>query len=284
MEGDSMKFIYVDESGGRDQNDVFTMCGLMVDAYKLRKKTEDFDQLLKGIFSKYPGVRKDLKTTKFINGDGGWSKVPADERKALLYQLCELAISNGGKIFGIGLSFNRFDAATQAGLGQPFGKNYWLASAMFLCGVIQKRMQAVSESKGLTVVILDDNKQEMPGLAEALNKNSAWYDALYQVQEEKRGVKRWVPRTDTDRFDQIVNTPFAVRSDHSSLVQVADAISYVYRRNLELMAMPEEWLGEKQYHAQLFAMLDSQREKMGRCVETSCVQFFKQACHTGWKL
>jgi len=279
-----MKFIYVDESGGRDQNDVFTMCGLMVDAYKLRKKTEDFDQLLEGIYSQYPGVRKDLKTTKFINGDGGWSKVPADERKALLYQLCELAVSNGGKIFGIGLSFSRFDAAAQVGLGQPFGKNYWLASAMFLCGVIQKRMQAVSESKGLTVVIMDDNKQEMPGLAEALNKNNAWYDALYQVQEEKRGVKRWVPRADADRFDQIVNTPFAVKSDHSSLVQVADAISYVYRRHLELMALPEVWSGEKQYYEQLFTMLDSQREKMGRCVETPCVQFFKRACHTGWKL
>ena len=104
----------------------------------------------------------------------------------------------------------------QPNLGQPFGKNYWLASAMFLCGVVQKRMQAVSESKGLTVVIMDDNKQEMPGLSEALHKNSAWYDALYQVQEEKRGVKRWVPRTDADRFDQIVNTPFAVKSDHSS--------------------------------------------------------------------
>ena len=36
-----MKFIYVDESGGRDQGDIFTMCGLMVDAYKLRNNTED---------------------------------------------------------------------------------------------------------------------------------------------------------------------------------------------------------------------------------------------------
>jgi hypothetical protein len=279
-----MKFIYVDESGGRDQHDVFTMCGLMVDAYKLRKKTEDFDRLLEGIFSKYPGVRKDLKTTKFINGDGGWSKVSADERKALLYQLCELAVSNGGKIFGLGLSFSRFDAAVQAGFGHPFGKNHWLASAMFLCGVVQKRMQVVSESKGLTVVIMDDNKQEMPGLAEALYKNNAWYDALYQVQEEKRGVKRWVPRTDEDRFDQIVNTPFAVKSDHSSLVQVSDAISYVYRRHLELMALPEEWSGEKQYYEQLYLLLDSQREKMGRCAETPCVKFFKQSCHAGWKL
>ena len=44
MEGKGMKFIYVDESGGRDQGDVFTMCGLMVDAYKLRKKTKILTQ------------------------------------------------------------------------------------------------------------------------------------------------------------------------------------------------------------------------------------------------
>jgi hypothetical protein len=30
-----MKFIYIDESGSRDQGDVFVMCGLMVDAYPL---------------------------------------------------------------------------------------------------------------------------------------------------------------------------------------------------------------------------------------------------------
>ena len=35
-----MKFIYVDESGAAGDSDVFVMCGLMVDAYKLRKKTE----------------------------------------------------------------------------------------------------------------------------------------------------------------------------------------------------------------------------------------------------
>lgn len=43
-----MKFIYVDESGGRDQGDIFTMCGLMVDANKMRKKTADLDAKLPG--------------------------------------------------------------------------------------------------------------------------------------------------------------------------------------------------------------------------------------------
>ena len=79
-----MKFIYVDESGARDQGDVFVMCGLMVDAYKLRKKTEDFDRRLETVFANHEGNRPDFKTSRFINGKGGWSAVDATERKAFL--------------------------------------------------------------------------------------------------------------------------------------------------------------------------------------------------------
>ncbi len=50
-----MKFIYIDESGGQDQGDVFTMFGLMVDAYKLRKKTEEFDCMLGELFAEHRG-------------------------------------------------------------------------------------------------------------------------------------------------------------------------------------------------------------------------------------
>ena len=92
------------------------------------------------------------------------------------------------------------------------------------------------------------------------------------------------PRTKADRFDQIVNTVFAIKSDHSSLVQVADAISYVYRRRLELATATEEWAGEKQYYAGLVGILEPQREKIGHCCPAPCCTFFDQASHQGWKL
>jgi hypothetical protein len=65
-----MKFIYIDESGARDQSDVFVMCGLMVDAYKLRKKTEDFDRRLEELFALHPGNRTNFKASRFMNGKG----------------------------------------------------------------------------------------------------------------------------------------------------------------------------------------------------------------------
>lgn len=138
--------------------------------------------------------------------------------------------------------------------------------------------------EGLTIFIMDDNKAEMPRLTESLHRPSDWYDGLYQLQGKKKGQTLWAPRTDSDRFDQIINTAFAIKSDHSSLIQVADAISYVYRRHLELLAGQEAWLGERQYYAGLVAKLDKQREKIGRCPDTPGVRFFRQARHEGWSL
>ncbi|ESY85802.1 hypothetical protein X739_16105 [Mesorhizobium sp. LNHC220B00] len=71
----------------RDQGDVFVMSGLMVDAYKLRKKTADFDAKLEAIFAQHPGARGDLKTKRFINGAGAWNPVPAQQRKGFLREM-----------------------------------------------------------------------------------------------------------------------------------------------------------------------------------------------------
>lgn len=279
-----MKFIYVDESGARDQGDVFVMCGLMVDAYKLRKKTADFDAKLEELFARHPGARTELKTKRFINGAGAWRDIDALERKQFLKEVCELAVANGGKIFGIGLSFEAFDAAVNGGHAHPFGNSYWISSAMFTSSLVQKKMQGVSGGKGLTVVIMDDNKVEMANYSDALYACDPWYDGLYQIQKRKRGVTDWVARTAKTRFEQIINTSFAIKSNHSSLVQVADALSYVYRRHLELQNTPEAYAGEQAYYAGLVATLDGAREKIGRVPNVPCTQFFDQAKHAGWQL
>ncbi len=279
-----MKFIYVDESGSAGGSDVFVMCGLMVDAYKLRKKTADFDKMLAEFLARHPGSSTELKTSKFINGKGGWSKISADERKDFLRRICELAVANGGKLFGIGLSFDALGRVREGGHGHPFGESYWLAAGMFTCALVQKKMQGVKNSKGLTVVIMDDNKAEMPRLSDGLYGADEWYDGLYQVRGTKRRKKLWLARSPEDRFDHIINTAFAIKSHHSSLVQVADAICYVYRRHLELKACDEAYPGETAYYQSLVDILEPHREKLGQCPPAPCVEFYKAAKHPGWKL
>jgi hypothetical protein len=279
-----LKFIYVDESGDQDGGDVFVMCGLMVDAYKLRKKTADFDEMLAALRARHPGAKTELKTSQFINGRSGWSKVPPQERKDFLANVCRLAVGNGGKLYGLGLSFGKFDQAKTAGHGQPSADSYWLAAAMFTSSLIQKKMQGVKASKGLTVVIMDDHKMGMPGLSNGLYDADGWYDGLFQERKKIRGKAVWVPRKPGDRFDQIINTAFAIKSDHSSLVQVADVIAYVYRRHLELKAQPEKYVGESAYYEMLVGILEPQREKLGQTPNEPCVTFYKATVHPDWAI
>ena len=279
-----MKFIYIDESGSRDEGDVFVTCGLMVDAYKLRKKTADFDARLEALFARHPGARTELKTKRFINGSGGWRNIDAQERKDFLTDVCRLAVSNGGRVYGIAISYAAFDTAIEADHGHPFGASYWLTGALFTGCLVQKKMQTIRNSKGLTVVIMDDNKAEMPEFSGALYEADPWLDGLYQLQKRRRGVLTWQPRTTNDRFDHIINTAFAIKSNHSSLIQVADAICYIYRRHLELMTDEEVWVGEQAYYQSLFNILEPQREKLGRCPNASCRTFYCDAKHPEWEL
>lgn len=279
-----MKFIYIDESGSRGEGDVFVTCGLMVDAYKLRRKTAEFDARLEALFARHPGSRTELKTKRFINGRGGWRHVNPQERKDFLADVCRLAVSNGGKVYGIGFSYAGLDAAIEADHGHPFGDSYWLAGALYTSCLVQKKMQTVSNSKGLTVVIMDDNKAEMPAISDSLYDADPWFDGLYRVQKRRRGVLGWQPRTSNNRFDHIINTAFAIKSNHSSLVQVADGISYVYRRYLELTVDEEAWRGERAYYQSLVDILEPQREKLGRCPDAPCRAFFRAAKHPEWEL
>jgi hypothetical protein len=55
----------------------------LIDAYRLRKHTTSFDEMIKAFLAKHEGSPTELKTHAFINGDGGWSKINAGERKVI---------------------------------------------------------------------------------------------------------------------------------------------------------------------------------------------------------
>jgi hypothetical protein len=278
-----MKFVYVDESGGQDQGDVFVMAGVLIDAYRLRKYTAKFDEMITAFLEKHPGAPQEIKTKPFINGTGGWSKVDAAERKAFLINVCDLVVECA-RVFATGISFRRFAEALNAGHGHTFGKSYWLGSAMFVAALVQKRMLGENGNKGLTVLICDDNKQEMENLADALYEADPWFDPLYQRTRKKKGATAWVEISNDERFDQIVNCAFAIKSQHSSLIQVADVVSYVYRRHLELKSDKEAWEGERKYFSDLVDKLDSKREHLGRNPGGPCIDFYETARHPEWEL
>lgn len=145
-------------------------------------------------------------------------------------------------------------------------------------------MQGKPNNKGLTVLIFDDNKAHMPKVSDGLYLAEPWFDALYQQTKKVKGKNQWGELKQPQRFDHIINTAFAIKSQHSSLVQVADAVSYVYRRHLELAAQPEAWAGEQAFYTGLIARLDSKRERLGRTPDAQCIDFYNAVQHPAWAL
>lgn len=107
---------------------------------------------------------------------------------------------------------------------------------------------------------------------------------LYQGRVRRRGKQIWEPRKPEDRFNQIINTAFAIRSDHPSLVQVADALSYVYRRHLEWKAVNEAYEGERAYYQSIVDILKPHREKIGHTPNAPSVDFYQAVRHPEWHL
>ena len=279
-----MKFAYIDESGDQDQGDVFVMAGLLIDAYRLRKYTAQFDSELTTFLANHPAAPKELKTKAFINGKGGWNKVPPDDRKHFLSDMCDIAVECS-KIVGLAISFDAFKEATEkGGFHLPCAGNYWALCGMFVAALIQKKVQNEKNNKGLTVLIFDDNRAHMPKVSDGLYMADPWFDALYQKRGKLRGKSQWLPVKPKERFDHIINTAFAIKSEHSSLIQIADAVSYVYRRWLELSTEEEAYAGEKGYYDQLAATLDEKRIRLGRTPKAECVNFYQAIKHPQWNL
>lgn len=278
-----MKFAYVDESGSKSEGDVFVMVGLLVDAYRLPKCTREFDQRFKDFCALHPSSPRDFKTKKFINGKGGWNQVDADARKDFLRELVGY-VAECAKIYAYGLSFKNFEKQVEDATNLPDNQNsYWTASAMFVSGLLQKKVQKEKNNKGLTVLVFDDNKVDMPKVSHGLYEGDDWYDGLHAFPTKKRGKAIW--KVTSQRFDHIINTAFAVKSEHASLVLVADALSYIYRRHLELTSRKEAWDGEKEYYEELASVLEGRREKLGRTPSDSeAVDFYKAAKHEAWDI
>lgn len=129
---------------------------------------------------------------------------------------------------------------------------------------------------------MDDNKKGMPALSYAIYEGDSWFDGFYQMRTAIR--RKWVPRTAEDRFDNIINTAFAIKSDHSSLVQVADILSYVYRRNLELRTNGEAYEGERAFYQELVALIEPARAKLGQCTDCEALTFYRRIAPDGWRL
>lgn len=239
-----MKFVYVDESGNNGEDRFLVFYGIQIDGYRLKKAMLDVRPVLKKVSDAYPGDLREIKSSRLVNGKSGWRNVDAEVRKGLFLDLCGFTNTIGAKAYAIVLDRRAYAAANVDLAVTPWRSTPWLAGATAIALFSQRTNQRERNNKGLTVLIFDDNKAELPKLSEFLISSSTDADEYYGRKAK------------SDPFDHIIDTAFAIKSEHSTLVQISDACAYAIRRRAELSlgGNEEAWDGEKAYIENAFGL------------------------------
>ena len=111
------------------------------------------------------------------------------------------------------------------------------ATAWHIALQLQRAHQPLRKNKGKTILVFDDNKHGIANVADSIYDPPAWTDDYYE-----RGKKQGA-------LDQLIDTPFAVKSHHVGLVQIADLYAAIFRRYAELTdhSDPERYPGERRH-------------------------------------
>lgn len=273
-----MDLVYVDESGSDSLQTALVMCGLVVEDRDMVKTADEFGAMLARVSPQGPYDTDELKTHKLMAGVGKWKKVTLEIRKRILRNICRLAVSDGKKIVGIAVSYERLKMETEKEDSGGLLCHAWTSSGMFLCSLLRYRHRGVKENAKYKIVLFD-NHNWISRLNKMLQEKSPWYEGLndtIEVNGEGKKINDYI----------IGNRVISLESRNSAHIQIADAVSFVYRRYLELRNKDavERWDNERDYYEELFNMLEQNRIKIGKKLNTDCYNFYESIRHLGLEL
>lgn len=217
-----MKVCYIDESGVGEDEPVFVMVGIVADSQRLNRTREEFSAIFSRIQRFFPEALRELKSTKIFYGRDRWRDVHPNTRKAVFDFFCRWICERKHR-----LALAAVDRAVHQRLianGVPgVVADIWLAAALHIGLQVQKAHQPLTNNKGHTFLIFDENKTKSDRLPELLYDPPEWTDSYYD-REKKQA-----------RLDQVIDSAFFVKSHHAGLCQVADLFSFVFRRYSEMI-------------------------------------------------
>lgn len=216
----AMKFCYVDESG-MGQELVIVMVGVIVDAQRMHKTKDDWDELLKRLSNRLRREIKEFHTRVFYSGNGPWRDIPGNERSGIIDEIMDWVVERKHKIVCAAVDKTKFEAGKNESKELKALESPWLATAVSLVSKIQREHQREEKNKGHTVFIFDREVKEEGRLTDFLYDPPDWSDRLYDRAKKAAA------------FDQIVDVPYFADSKTVLLIQVADLFAYLVRRKIE---------------------------------------------------
>jgi hypothetical protein len=224
-----MKVCYVDDSGNPAQDRIFVMVGIVADAIRLNKSSREctklFDDVRTLVTQEGKQSPNELKGSRILYGKDAWKHIDPEKRKQVFSDLSEWLCERKHDIIisAIDTSKSTSQLATAHQVPEEIVKHLWVAAGLNIAVQLQTKHRGEQSNKGNTFLFIDDNCQKLPELCKLLWTPPDWLKGFYPLKKKE------------EQLDQIIDTAFAVRSHHCSLVQAADLLAFIVRRHLELL-------------------------------------------------
>lgn len=269
-----MKFVYIDESGSGSHTDTFVMVGLVIDRTKLKKYTQIFTDKFHEIFRQHSGNVKEFKTEKFFKTYNKSFRLSEKERDEFLHDTLK-RVAAVCDIHYFALNLNEYQKIKEKGGYNCLVRDYWTQSALFILGRIQRTYCKLKNNKGNSVIIMDHNVKFHQNLSDLIFDPPEWLGEI-TIGNQSSKDKSISKHTKQRIFDQIINTPFFMKSEHASLIQVADMVAFILRRYVEVCSNSEAASVEKRFFCELVDIIYPKLKKVGvRQRETKSFEFYK---------
>jgi hypothetical protein len=266
LQHEGVYFAYVDETGNDDVSPLLVMVGVIVDATRLPRTQREFGEIFKNLGDLTGRPLRELKSTDVLPGKGTWKSVEGEVRRNVVTNLCQWTADRKHRL-GVAALDRSLHQISQPGSVEL--RDEWQAAACHLALQLQRAHQSKSGGKGRTVLVFDDNKRGIDRFSDLVHSPPAWTDDYYQ-----RGKKQ-------EPLDQIVDTPFAVKSHHVGLVQVADVLAGVVRRYscLSDYGSSENYVGELNHYREWIELIAptmlGKEHRWPKSSKSPCAQWYR---------
>jgi hypothetical protein len=217
------------------------MVGIVADAARLNKTSREctklFDDVRTLVTKKGKQSPQELKGSRILYGKDAWKHVDADKRKKVFSDLASWLCDRKHDIVISSIDTSKSSGSVASKIPEEISKHLWIAAGLNVAMQLQAKHKGEKSNKGNTFLFIDDNCQKLPELCKLLWSAPQCLDGYYPKKAKE------------EHLDQIIDTAFAVRSHHCSLVQAADLLAFIVRRHLELLngVSAEEWIGESEF-------------------------------------
>ena len=227
-----MKFCYADESGHGAE--YMVIVGVVVDAIRMHRTKEDWNDLIKELYDVTEGRFSELKAGQLYRGNDLWRQWDSGERTELIERIISWMVKRKHEITFAAVSRSRLASQrSAASLDGMQNATEWGIAAMHLILEVQKWSQKEKNNKGNTVFVFD-NAQEKDELLKLTHEPPGATGGFYNLKKKQRPL------------DQLIDVPYFVDSRHVGLIQVADLFAFLLRLYADLAdgLMEEKFEGE----------------------------------------